>query len=305
MDFKKTVPGDTTVLPNMHTIFADRSDKYLVRYLPNVEYVKRDELALHLQLLLPNGLFPGSKSTHAYPLVVFVQGSAWGEQEMFMNLPQLTDIARAGYVVASVKHRAATVAKFPAFLQDVKSAIRYLRANAQLYNIDPNQVAIWGDSSGGHTAQMIGVTGDMPEFKTEDNHEISDAVGAVIDFYGPSDVTKINDGPRNPAVVGEPGSTPEDILFGGNVIEQPEISAPGNPINYIKKDKELPPFLVVHGDQDSLVPFNQSVLTVQKLQETSHVVEFYKVIGGEHGVFFWTKELIDIVIVFLNSQFSV
>ena len=100
------------------------------------------------------------------------------------------------HLVASVKHRASTVAKFPAFLQDVKSAIRFLRAHADTYCIDPNQVGIWGDSSGGHAAQMVGVTGDMGEFKTSDNGEISDAVQAVVDFYGPSDVTHINDAPR-------------------------------------------------------------------------------------------------------------
>ncbi len=304
IEYRRTVPGDPAILPNMHTLPADRSESYVVHYIPNVEYVNRDGTALHLQLLMPDGLFPGMKPTYRYPLVVYVQGAAWGEQEMFMNIPQLCEVARAGFVVASVKHRASSAAKFPAFLQDVKSAIRFLRANAELYCIDPNQAAIWGDSSGGHAAQMVGVTGDMEEFKTDDNRDQSDAVGAVIDFYGPSDVTKINDGPRNPAVVGEPGSTPEDILFGGNVIEHPEISIPGNPVHYITKDKPLPPFLIVHGDHDPLVPFQQSVVTVKALQETGHVVEFYKVVGGEHGTFLWTKEVMKTVVSFLNAYFS-
>lgn len=84
--------------------------------------------------------------TGHFPLVVFVQGAAWGEQEKYRNIPQLVQVAREGFVVASVKHRAATVAKFPAFLQDIKAAIRFLRAHAKEYYIDPEQVAIWGDS---------------------------------------------------------------------------------------------------------------------------------------------------------------
>jgi acetyl esterase/lipase len=299
--YKKMVPGDPTILPGMHTVLADRSQANQVTYVPNVEYVQRDGEALHLQMLFPAGLRPGMTSTLRYPLVVFVQGAAWMEQDMFMNLPQLCPLAKAGFVVASVKHRPAFQAKFPAFLQDVKSAIRFLRAHAEEYFIDPDQVAIWGDSSGGHTAQMVGVTGDMEEFKTSDNHEVSDSVQVVVDFYGPSDVTRINDGPRDPAFTADKSKIPEDILFGGCVIDHPEIAQPGNPLTYIQEGKPLPPFLVVHGDEDPMVPFNQSVLTVQKLQETKHTVEFYKVVGAGHGLFLWTEEVTDLVIRFLKA----
>ena len=214
-EYRKAVPGDVTILPGMRTLFADRSQRGEVVYIRDVEYVRREEGPLHLQLLLPDGLRPGARSTLRYPLVVYVQGSAWGEQDVYFSLPKLVPLAQAGFVVASVKHRASTVAKFPAFLQDVKSAIRFLRAHADTYCIDPNQVGIWGDSSGGHAAQMVGVTGDMGEFKTSDNGEISDAVQAVVDFYGPSDVTHINDAPRDPQFTADKEHIPEDILFGG------------------------------------------------------------------------------------------
>ena len=182
--YKKTVPGDPTILPGMHTILADRGQSYQVNYIKDVEYVQRDGKPLHLQLLLPGGLLPGMESTLRYPLVVYVQGSAWGEQYVYGSLPQLVPLARAGFVVASVKHRPSSQARFPGFLQDVKSAIRFLRANAEKYFIDPSQVGIWGDSSGGHDAQMVGVTGDMEEFKTQDNRELSDGVQAVVDAEG-------------------------------------------------------------------------------------------------------------------------
>ena len=103
--YKKTVPGDPTILPGMHTILADRGQSYQVNYIKDVEYVQRDGKPLHLQLLLPGGLLPGMESTLRYPLVVYVQGSAWGEQYVYGSLPQLVPLARAGFVVASVKHR--------------------------------------------------------------------------------------------------------------------------------------------------------------------------------------------------------
>lgn len=303
--YKKTVPGDPTILPGMHTILADRSQSYQVNYIKDVEYVQRDGKPLHLQLLLPGGLLPGMESTLRYPLVVYVQGSAWGEQYVYGSLPQLVPLARAGFVVASVKHRPSSQARFPGFLQDVKSAIRFLRANAEKYFIDPSQVGIWGDSSGGHAAQMVGVTGDMKEFKTQDNRELSDGVQAVVDFYGPSDVTHINDTPRDPIFTADKSKIPEDILFGGCVVDHPEIAQPGNPINYIEKDKPLPPFLIAHGDEDPMVPFNQSVLTAQKLLETGHTLEFYKVVGAGHGTFMWTQELVDLVIRFFKAWLAI
>lgn len=294
------IPADTTAVPGMKTLMADCRQTHQVSYLKDIEYVKRPEEVLHLQLLLPNGLQPGMYAKHKYPLVVYVQGSGWGEQETYHNLPQLCTIARQGFVVASVKHRASQIAGFPAFLQDVKSAVRFLRANADMYFIDAEEVAIWGDSSGGNAALLTGVTGDMEEFKTKDNEDVSDAVKAVIDFYGPTDVTQINHAPRNPEFL-QSEETPEDILFGGRVVEHPEIAMPGNPLQYVSKEKELPPFLIMHGDSDSTVPFNQSVLMVEKLLECEKSVEFYKVCGAEHGTFFWTDEVLDTVCRFLKA----
>lgn len=299
--FKLTVPADTTILPGMKTIMADKEDKHKVSYIPNVEYAVRPEEVLHLQLLLPAGLLPGMYSKRKFPLVVYVQGAAWQEQEMYYNLPQLCYLVKEGFVVASVKHRASATAKFPAYLQDVKSAIRYLRANADQYFIDPENVAVWGDSSGGNAALLAGVTGDMDEYKTEDNKELSDCVKAVVDFYGPTDLGQINNAPRNPEFLKDRVNTPENIVFGGRVDLHPELAQAGNPVNYVTKEKELPPFLIVHGDSDAMVPFNQSVLMVQKLQECGKMVEFYKVCGADHGIFFWTDELLDIVVQFLKG----
>ena len=108
-EYRKAVPGDATILPGMRTLFADRSQRGEVVYIRDVEYVRREEGPLHLQLLLPDGLRPGARSTLRYPLVVYVQGSAWGEQDVYFSLPKLVPLAQAGFVVASVKQRASTV----------------------------------------------------------------------------------------------------------------------------------------------------------------------------------------------------
>ncbi len=299
--FERVVPADNAYLPGMQTVMADLSDRARVNYFPDIEYLRRDGQPLCLQLLLPYNLFPDSPCSRRIPLVVYVQGSAWGEQDVYRAIPTLAEIAKKGYAVASVKHRSSKVAGFPAFLQDVKSAIRFLRGNAEKYCIDPDEVAVWGDSSGGHAALMVGVTGDLEEFKTEDNREFSDAVSAVVDFYGPTDAAQINNKPRNPIFLADKSNIPEDILFGGCVAEHPELAQPGNPINYVSPDRKLPPMFIAHGDSDAMVPFDQSLLMVKKLQECDQMVEFYKVRGADHGIFFWTDELLEKVDRFLRG----
>ncbi len=292
------IPQDITMREGMKTLYADKEDTR-VNYIKDVVYVKREKTELHLQLLIPGLHAPQLGYIGKHPLVIFVQGSGWGKQDCYLSLPNLYPLAKAGYVVASVEYRPSEEAIFPAFLQDVKSAIRFLRAHADEYGIDPENVAIWGDSSGGHAAVMVGVTGDMEEFKTEDNKEQSDAVKAVIDFYGPTDVTRINDKPRNPEI-DHSKPQPEDILFGGRVADHPEISEPGNPLNYITEEKQIPPTMIVHGDQDEMVPFNQSVLLYDKLVECKKIVDFYKVLSADHGVFLWTDEVVGRVIQFIG-----
>ncbi|MDO4459267.1 MAG: alpha/beta hydrolase [Clostridia bacterium] len=302
MKYSPVIPQDVTFIPGMKTIMADSSDSYNVSYTKDIVYAERPEEALTAQLLTREGPdfitgnYPGKN-----PLLIYVQGSAWLEQNTYNRVPMFADFVRAGYTVASVKYRASTKAKWPAFLQDVKSAIRFFRANAEKYGIDPERIAIWGDSSGGNTAALVAATGDMEEFKTEDNKEYSDAVMCAVDFYGPTDCAKINDGPRNPMWTEDKDKIPEDILFGTCIVDHPEAAQPGNPITYISKDRYLPPMMIAHGDWDEMVPFNQSVILYQRLLECGKVCEFYKVVGAGHGIHLWTKELMGITIKFLDA----
>ncbi len=304
-------------------IYADRRDKYTVSYLPDIVYDSSKGVDLHLQMLYP-GMPPmgammlkreparsegenreappvAPTASEPLPLVVFVQGSAWMKQECRLMLPNFTEIVRMGYVVASVEYRPSKTDPWPAFLQDVKAAIRFLRANADRFGIDPDRVAVWGDSSGGHAALLVGATGWTDEFDDDRYSGYSSAVRAAIDFYGLSDIAQINGAPRDPMNTAPGITTPEDILFRTKVSEHPEVCAPANPINYIYADRDYPPFLIMHGDEDGTVPFLQSTLMYEKLRELKKQVSLYAVIGGGHSMRFWTPEVLDVVAKFLRA----
>ncbi len=272
-------------------------DNYRVNYVPDVVYAKFDERELVLNLILPSG-DQESKS----PLVVFIQGSAWYPQNVYGNLPQLADIARAGYAVASVEYRPSNEAKAPAQAQDVKAAIRFMRANTEQYNIDPAKVAVWGNSSGGHLAALTGTSDGESQFLTQDNSEQSSRVQAVVDFYGPTDFLRMDDYPSR--ITHNAPDSPESNVIGAPIqsAEASEKVRSYNPISYISNEKELPPFLIVHGDVDPLVPFNQSVLLYNALKEAGKDVTFYKVKGAGHGDGIWSGSMISIVIDFLDDH---
>ena len=284
------VPPDQTSPDGMQLVFADKSDRYPADYTPDIEYARYGERALRIQLLQPRAKGP-------FPLLVYIQGSAWRPQNLYSALPQLADFAHRGFVVASVEYRHTLEAIFPAQIQDVKAAIRFLKANAARYKIDRARVAAWGDSSGGHMAVMTGVSEGVTEFGTPDYANESSAVQAVVDFYGPSDLLQMS---KAPSIMDhDDPDSPESSLVGGPLQENREKAARANPITYISSEKVLPPFLIMHGDLDALVPFNQSVLLYEALRKAGQNATFYKVKGGGHGDGFWTAEILDIVHKFL------
>ena len=141
----------------------------------------------------------------------------------------MSRFANKGYVVAVVEYRPSTVAPFPAQIEDTKTAIRFLMKNASTYGIDPEEIVLWGDSSGGHTAAMTGVTLNDPNLSDEPPTDEPIRLKAIVDFYGPIDVSKMNLEPstqdhRN-------AESPEGMLIGGlNVLENPDKVKPAVPL---------------------------------------------------------------------------
>lgn len=252
---------------------------------------------LHLEIIEPEQQNPQER----FPLILYVQGSAWGEQQIGQEIPQLCRFAKRGYVIAVVQYRPCAEAPFPAQIQDTKAAARYMLEHAARYHADPAKLAIWGDSSGGHTALMSAFTCGMADF---DQSAGAGALhfGAVVDFYGPTDISKMNEEPSTQDHIGP--DSPEGKLIGGfHVLAHPQKAAPTVVMRYISKERQLPPVLIMHGSRDRLVPFGQSVMLYECLKKAGKEVEAYQIKGADHGgAPFWCEQALDIVAAFFTKH---
>ena len=273
---------------------------------PNVVYDERDGETLHLQILTPFDFMPPTPVGGAdgiaptkYPLIVHIPGSAWHRQMVMMALSSMIRVCERGFAVAIMQYRPSEVAGFPAQIEDAKTAIRFMRKHATEYGIDPDSIAIWGDSSGGHTALMTAITG-AGTFDNGTYSEFDCDVSCVVDCFGPTDISKMNYYPTTMDHI-EPDS-PEGYLIGRkNVLEHPELVAPTIVMNHITPDKRTPPIIILHGDRDQLVPFNQSCMLYDKLKALGKTVEMYKLLDGSHGAGgFNSSECLDIILEFVE-----
>ncbi len=240
-----------------------------------IVYAERAGNPLHLHYLTPRN------DRRDNPLIVFVQGSAWFRQDLFIHLPEMVRMCQKGYCVALVEYRPSTTAPFPAQCEDVKTAIRFLRKDAHHYRFDPERVALWGDSSGGHTALMAGFTGDEV-FNRPGDPEKSAAVRCIVDWYGPTVVSEMAYEPSVNEHVS--ADCPEGWLIGHlSVQENPEKAAATVPQSYLRADSPTPPVLIMHGSRDMTVNFQQSVHLYEALRAMGKEVEFVKLLGADHG----------------------
>jgi acetyl esterase/lipase len=205
---------------------------------------------------------------------VFVHGGAWflGSKDSVKG--EALFLLEHGYAVAAINYRLSQHALFPAQIEDCKAAVRWLRANAKEYQLDPNRIAAMGSSAGGHLVALLGTTGGVKEFDQGEHLDQSSRVQAVVDWYGPTDFLQMG-GRHNDA------DSPESKLIGGPIQEHKEKAARANPIVYVAKDH--PPFLIMHGDRDGTVPFNQSELLAEALKKAGVAVDFVPMKGAKHG----------------------
>lgn len=252
---------NTTKIPDDATVLLD------------LDYVTNAHERQRLDLYLPSG--------DNLPLVIWIHGGAWlmGSKDDMVPLSLLSK----GYAIASINYRLSTHAIFPAQIEDCKSAIRWLRANADKYRLDPNRFGVMGASAGGHLAVMVGTTGDVKEFDVGENLNYSSKVQCVVDLFGPTDFIQMDDYRLRDGQIHNLPDSPESLLVGGNIQENKDKVAKANPITYITKD--APPFLIIHGDSDPLVPHHQSILLEQALSNVGVPVKFHTVKNGGHGGF--------------------
>lgn len=271
--------------PGMEEIEADFSTIRIVKQIPDLQFAAYENYTNKMQLLLPTLRCEGELR----PLVIFIRGSAWQRQSVTAGMPQLVELARRGFIVASIEYRPATIAAFPAQVDDGWAALRFLCGHAEEMCADITRVATWGSSSGAHTALLMAL---MPEYRNEIK------IGAVVDFYGPSSLSEI---------VKEREATSEHVtqLIGGSISENKNLIEKASPITYIKKGAALPSVLIMHGDKDGSCPFSQSVMLYERMVEVGADVKMYKIKNAAHGgPPFWTPATVDIVESFLRNALN-
>lgn len=211
-----------------------------------------------LDLYLPE---PGSSPA---PLIVFTHGGAFanGDQRETQTKPILAALNR-GYAVASVQYRRSREALFPAQLYDVKAAVRWLRAHAAEYSLDPHKFASWGPSSGGWLASMLGCTAGNPAFEdpAQGNAGTDSAVQAVVDWCGPCGGWLEMDPAFEKSGLGTPNhsapDSPESKFLGRCIRDVPELVRLACPCSYV--NAAMPPVYILHGGADQVVPVEQSL----------------------------------------------
>jgi acetyl esterase/lipase len=243
--------------------------------------------------LLLNLYVPASKKP--LPLIIYIHGGGWSAGSKEYVLPQDFHFLEKGYAIASVEYRFSNKAIFPAQIKDCKAAVRFLRSNAKKYNLDANHFGAWGDSAGGHLAALLGMTSNSRAFGEKDQ-KVSDSVQAVCDWFGPTDLTRFAPDPNSKQT-----QAVYDVmskLIGGPISEKMSVAKSASPVTYI--NPQCPPFLIIHGTNDNLVPLAQSQLLYDGLKKAGVPVELKIIPDSGHGD---TKAFADPNLIALESAF--
>mgnify|MGYP000680823306 CR=1 FL=1 len=270
----------------------------MARLIPNVVFSNVSGVELKMQIIVPWTNDSDESMKKKYPLIVFLQGSAWTFPDVNYQLPQLASIARMGYVVATITHRNFQEGHpAPAFLQDAKTAIRFLRKNAEEYHIDPERVCFWGTSSGGNTSLLVALTGDNTKYKTDEYRDFSDSVSVAIDCFGPTNLAGLLEMIKN--------SESMDFfkgLAGGEISEHMDLLKEMSPLLILEKGKKYPPILLIHGDADTVVPYSDSKNMYEALVDNGYDAELIRVENAPHEGSFWSCELLDEIMGFIKRK---
>ncbi|HUU26791.1 MAG TPA: alpha/beta hydrolase [archaeon] len=217
-------------------------------------------------------------SDSAAPAIVHIHGGAWRTGRK--SADRALGFARAGFVGVSINYRLSGVAQFPAGVYDCKRAIRWVRANAARYGIDPERIGIVGESAGGHLVALLGTSGGCRYLEGYGGDlEYSSSVQSVVDHYGPVDFLRMEDKPGRMRHLTE--DSPESLWLGQKVTEVPELVRMANPITYI--DAGDPPMLLIHGENDGIVIIEQSEYLYEALRKAGVECEFIRVANADHG----------------------
>jgi acetyl esterase/lipase len=243
----------------------------------NIEYSNPDNQHLQLNMARPktgHGPFPG---------IVCIHGGGFraGSREGFNSL--IKRLAAHGYVAVTVTYRLAPKYQFPAAVYDVKAAVRWMRANAKKYHIDPHRIGTTGGSAGGHLTQFLGVTRGLKQFEGHGgNAEFSSSVDCVVNFYGPSDFTKSYGASVDAAQV-------LPLFLGGNLQQQRHRHIISSPLYWVTPNAA--PTLCIQGTKDRYVAYEQAVWLIDRLKACDVEAKLMTIKGAGHGFRGASKEM--------------
>ncbi len=288
MVFRSMIPGLCVMMMMAAQGLAQAKKGAPKQKLPDGVTAERDiEYGPHgernkLDIYLPKGDGP-------FPLVIWVHGGGWQNGSKAGAGPA-TRLLEKGFAVAAINYRLSGQAIFPAQINDCKAAIRLMRANSKKYKPDPDHFGVWGSSAGGHLVALLGTSGDVRDLEGDGlNKEVSSRVQAVCDWFGPTDLTKMNEQTTVKGPIDHDSPTsPESKLVGGAVQENKDKAKRANPLEYATKDD--PPFLILHGDKDPLVPVKQSEILHDALKKVNVDSTLIVVPGAAHGPGIGTAE---------------
>lgn len=238
-----------------------------------------------LDLYLPGGSGP-------FPLVINIHGGGFREGDKAMLEPSILEALRArGIAVATINYRLSGEARFPAAIEDAKAAVRFLRAKAGRYRLDPERFVAFGQSAGGNLAALIGTTGNAAVFDNPalGNPGVPSRVSAVIDWFGPHDFLLMDPQAREQGCPPNHEATVsfESAYLGAPIATVPDKVQAANPITYL--DAADPPFLLQAGSEDCLVPVGQTTILAEALRQAGVPVELDMFEGTGHGdTSFWS-----------------
>lgn len=284
------------------TLQANKTWEGMAEIFPDVIFSHAGGEELKMQIIAPWWNREGTEIPQ-YPLVVFVQGSAWTFPGVWYQIPQLSELARKGYVVATITHRNSLEGHpFPACLQDVKTAIRFLRKNASQYGIDAERIGLWGTSSGANLSLLAAMTEGEERYITEEYSEYSDHVNFVAACFPTTDLVEY-------MLDEEAEREIKDIftaLSGGEVDEEMSVLREMSPYYRVKERDAVtyPPLLIAHGDADELIPHQQSVKLYKELEKKGADVTMVTVEGAPHEDAFWSQEMLELIYDFIRKAMA-
>ncbi|MFD9033216.1 alpha/beta hydrolase fold domain-containing protein [Streptomyces sp. NPDC059567] len=284
--------------PPYHPPVPPVTDEHGVRRFDGVTYASTPGYRPRLlDVQVPAGEGP-------FPAVVWIHGGGWLDGDRRYPPPTVPaallhgSVLAAGLALVSVDYRHSLEAPFPAQLHDVKAAIRYVRRFAGDLGIDPDRIAVWGESAGGHLAALAGLVGpgSAEAAALEGTHGVrtgDTGVRAVVDWYGVSDLPALAGQPVPGMPPGGEFPDPYDALLGGTEAERPALARTASPVTYAQ-DSTPPPFLLIHGTSDGLVPFSQSEVLAEALAGAGGEVTLRPVEGADH-IFLGSPDIPEIV----------